>query len=94
MCREIENWDGMVQRFKVTFTFEHEPPLLDETLEAMRTNIFSKEGSMEVVSMCNAHRSSMTLHELLKCYNVAKEYQEEDDLRNIQIPETEGEHRA
>jgi hypothetical protein len=42
--------------------------------------------------MCSAHRASMTIHELLECYNVSKEEQDEEDPRNIQVPETEGEH--
>ena len=42
--------------------------------------------------MCSAHRYSMTVHELLECYNVAKEEQDEEDPRNIKVPETKGEH--
>jgi hypothetical protein len=33
----------------------------------------------------------MIVHELLECYNVAKEEQDEEDPRNVQVPETEGE---
>jgi hypothetical protein len=33
----------------------------------------------------------MTVHELLECYNVAKEEHDEEDPRNVQVPETEGE---
>ena len=33
----------------------------------------------------------MTVHELLECYNVTKEDQEEEDPRNVQVLETEGE---
>jgi hypothetical protein len=91
MHRETMNWDQLIQRFKVTFTFEHESPLLDATLQAIRTKIFLEEGPMEVVPMCSAHRASMIVHELLECYNVAKEEQDEEDPRNIQVPETEGE---
>jgi hypothetical protein len=53
---------------------------------------FSEEGSMEVVPVCSAHRASMIVHELLECYNVAKEEHDEEDPRNVQVPETEGEH--
>jgi hypothetical protein len=42
--------------------------------------------------MCDVHRVSMTIHELLECYNVTKEDQDEEDPINIQVPETEGEH--
>jgi hypothetical protein len=60
-------------------------------LQAIRTKIFLEEGTMEVVPMCSA-QASMIVHELLECYNVAKEEQDEEDPRNIQVPETEGEH--
>jgi hypothetical protein len=46
---------------------------------------------MEVVPMCSAHIASMIVHELLECYNVAKEEQDDEDPRNIQVLETEGE---
>jgi hypothetical protein len=47
---------------------------------------------MEVVPICNAHRASMTIHELLECYNVTKEENDEEDPMNVQVTETEGEH--
>jgi hypothetical protein len=90
MHRETMDWDELTQRFKVTFTFEDESPLVDATLQAIRTRVFSEEGSMDVVPVCSVHRTSMTVHELLECYNVAQEDQDEEDPRNIQIPETEG----
>jgi hypothetical protein len=46
---------------------------------------------MEVVPVCNAHRASMTIHELLECYNVSKEEQDEEDTGNVHVPEIEGE---
>lgn len=90
MCKETTNWDQLIQRFNVTFIFEHESSLLDAALEAIRTKIFL-EGPMEVVPLCSAHKASMTTHALLECYNVAKEEQDEEDLRNIQVLEIEGE---
>ena len=84
------NWGQLIQRFKVTFTFEHEYPLLDATLQAIRTKIFLEEGLMEVVPMCSVHRDSMTIHELLECYNVAKEEHNEEDPRNVHVTKTEG----
>jgi hypothetical protein len=46
---------------------------------------------MEVVSMSSAHRANINVHELFEFYNVAKEEQDENDPRNVQVPETEGE---
>jgi hypothetical protein len=34
----------------------------------------------------------MMVQKLLECYNVTKEEYEEEDPRNVQIPETEGTH--
>jgi hypothetical protein len=34
----------------------------------------------------------MIVHELLECYNVVKEEHDEEDPRNVKVPETEGEH--
>jgi hypothetical protein len=38
--------------------------------------------------VCSADRDSMTILELLECCNVAKEEQDKEDPRNIQVPET------
>jgi hypothetical protein len=57
----------------------------------LETRFFQKKG-MDVVPVCSVHRTSMTVHELLECYNVAQEDQDEEDPINIQIPETEGKH--
>jgi hypothetical protein len=52
--------------------------------------IFSEERTMEVVQVCSAHRAKMIVHELLEFYNVSKEENDEEDPRNVQVPETEG----
>jgi hypothetical protein len=64
---------------------------MDAVIQTIRTNIFSKEGHMEVVPVYNAHKALMTIHELLECYNMDKEEQDEEDPRNVQVPETKGE---
>jgi hypothetical protein len=91
MCRETTRWEELIQRFRVTSTFEHEYPSIDETLQAIQSKIFLEEGTMDVVSVCSAHGFNINVHELLECYNVAKEEQDEDDPRNVQVLETEGE---
>ena len=77
MCMETTQWEELIQRFKVTFTFEHEFPTIDAVLHAIRSNIFLEEGTMEVVLVCSAHRANINVHELLECYNVAKEEEDE-----------------
>ena len=54
------------------------------------TRFLSEVETMEVVPMCSAHRYFVIVHEILECYNFAKEYRDEEDPRNIQIPKTEG----
>jgi hypothetical protein len=34
-----------------------------------------EEGQVEIIPTCSAHRESMTIRELLECYNVIEEYQ-------------------
>jgi hypothetical protein len=46
---------------------------------------------MELVPLCSVHKANMIVHELLECYNVAKEEHDEEDPRNVQVHETEGE---
>jgi hypothetical protein len=83
MRRETTRWEELVQRFKITFTFEHEYPSIDAMLQSIRTKIFLEEGSTEMVPLCNAHRANMIVHELLECYNVAKKEHDEEDPRNV-----------
>jgi hypothetical protein len=42
-----------------------------------------EEGQVETIPTRSAHRESVTVHELLECYNVTEENQEEEDPRNV-----------
>jgi hypothetical protein len=86
MCRETRIWDELVQIFKVKFTFEHVSSLIDVVLQDIQTKIFLVEEMIEVVLVCNAHKASLTVYELLECYNVAKEEHDEEDPKNVQVP--------
>jgi hypothetical protein len=81
----------LIHNFKVTFSFEDEAPSVDTTLQVIKENIFTSEDSIELVPVCSVHRSSVIVREVLECYNVVGEDQEDEDPRNLQIPETEGE---
>jgi hypothetical protein len=72
MHRETIDWDELTQRFNIKFTFEDESSLVDAALQAIRTRFFSEEGSMDVVPLCNVHRTSMIVHEILKFYHVGQ----------------------
>jgi hypothetical protein len=45
---------------------------------------------MEVIHVCGTHNTSMTVHELLECYNVKQQDQDDEDPYKIQVPEIEG----
>jgi hypothetical protein len=72
--------------FKVTFCFENNNPLIDSALQVIKNKFFVIKGSMY-----NTPRVIATVEEVLHYYNVAKEDQEEEDPRNLQILETERE---
>ena len=82
----------MNKRFKVTFTFENEYPLIYVVLEDIRNKIFSKEELMKVIYVCSSCNTSMTVHQLLEYYNVTQEAQDEEDPLNFQVLEIEGGH--
>ena len=64
---------------------------MDATLQYIRIKIFLEEEHMKVVPAYNVHRALMISHELLECYNVSKEEQDEEYPRNVQVPKIEGE---
>ena len=49
---------------------------------------------MEVIPVCSANKAKMIVREILECYNVAKEEHDEDDPRNVQVPERKGERAS
>jgi hypothetical protein len=82
--------EGIDSEIQTTFTFEHESPSIYATLQVIRTKIFSEVETMEVVPISSAHKANMSVHKLLEFYNVTKEEHEEEDPRNVQIPDTKG----
>jgi hypothetical protein len=88
--RETTTWEGLVQRFKVMFTFEHESPSIEAALQAIRTKIFLKDKSMEEDPLDSEHTTKLTVQKLLECYNVTEEEYDEGEPMNFQRPETEG----
>jgi hypothetical protein len=92
MCRGTSNLEKITRNFKVTFNFEAELPLVVANLQVIKGKIMMEEGQVETIPTCSALTDSATVHELLECYKVTEEYQEEKDPRNVQVPETKGEH--
>jgi hypothetical protein len=89
--RGIIDSEGLTQNFKVTFSFESNSPLVDSYLQIIRSNIFVEGDHIEIVPSCSTHKESVIVHELLECYNFIEEDQEEEDSRNVKVPDTEGE---
>jgi hypothetical protein len=81
----------LTKNFKVTFSFENNNPLIDSTLQVLKNNIFSSEDLLGSIPLYSAPRVTVTVEEVLHCYNVTEESQDEEDPRNLQISETEGE---
>jgi len=90
MHKDTTIWEELTQRFEISFTFEHESPSIDTTLKEIQTKIFLEVEMMEIVPICSDHKDKMTVKKILECYNVTKEEYEEEDLRNVKIPEIEG----
>jgi hypothetical protein len=51
MCRETIGWEEPVQRFKITFTFEHESPSIDATTGYPNEYLLGKRGDGGGTSM-------------------------------------------
>jgi hypothetical protein len=54
----------------------------------IKKKFFVEEEAMELISVCNAHDASMTVHKLLECYDVTQDDQDNEDPRKIRVPKT------
>ena len=54
----------------------------------IKKKIFVEEEEMELISVCNAHDASMTVHKLLECYDVTQQDQDNEDPRKMQVQKT------
>jgi hypothetical protein len=70
-------------RFKVTFIFEYDDPLIDSTLHVMKNKIFSLEDLIGSIPLDSVPKFVVTVEGVLDCYNVAQEDQEDEDPRNL-----------
>jgi hypothetical protein len=59
--RETTDREELTHNLKVTFNFEDEAPSVDTTLQVIKNKIFASEDSIELVLLCSAHRSSVTV---------------------------------
>ena len=80
-------WPLLIDNFLLTFAFESKYPNVDKALEIMKVKIFEDS----TLSVQTQPEWAIQLEDALECYNFASEPEEEDeDPRNINIPESEG----
>lgn len=78
----------MIENFINTFSFEDDLSSIEETLQITRKKVF------EEVTLPVKHQPkwAIQMEYALECYNIATEdSKDEEDPRNIDIPETKGE---
>jgi hypothetical protein len=56
----------------VTFSFEAESPLVDASLQVIRSNIFMEDEFMIMVLASSTCRTYTTVHGMLACYNITE----------------------
>ena len=86
LCYGTSKWDVLCEGFVMTFNFEDGCDSIDEALQEVKVTIFRMP--QESVKMIQPQWAAQ-LSCALECYNVATE-EEDEDLRNIDILETEG----
>ena len=80
-------WPLLINSFLLTFAFESEYPNVDQDLDVIKIKIFEDC----TLSVQTQPEWAIQLEEALECYNFALEPEEEnEDPRNINIPESEG----
>jgi len=83
VCRGITKWEDLTCNFKVAFNFEDYAPLIDTTMQIIKNKIFTLEDLMELVPLCSVPIYFVTVQEVLECYNVVGEDQEDENPRNL-----------
>lgn len=87
LCHGTSEWDILREGLLLTFMFEdHWLDIVDDALQAVKETIFKiHQEPMEVLQL----ELATQLRCVLECYNVNVE-EDDEDPRNINIPETEG----
>ena len=78
----------MVEGFQLTFKFESEYPEIDQALKVTKGKLLA-DCSLPVLE---TPKWKIALEEALECYNLAGEGEEDENPRNVNIPESEGTH--
>jgi hypothetical protein len=93
MRRGTTEWATLQQNFVVTFSFEHENPNIDSTLNQTRGVIFIDEPKVEIITNYQ-QQNRQTIKELLSCYHAEEEAPDGNYSHNIQNIEIKGEREV
>ena len=78
-------WPLMIESFQLTFSFESEHPSIDQGLNCIRNKTFGQSPLPEY----SQPDWAVQMEHALECYNFTTG-EEDDNPRNINIPESEG----
>ena len=84
---ETLEWEELATRFRHTFEFADDHPLIHVALQVMKTKIFKKIH----VTTIKFHQCNATIHHWMKCYNVTREPNDDEPV-DINIPYSKGMH--
>ena len=77
------SWDSLVDSFVLTFSINEVCPTLDAAVRLIHTKVFDDQEIAEYQPDWKEQEANV-----VECYNLAID--EDDDLRNINIPKLEG----
>jgi hypothetical protein len=81
--RGTTNWDELTKKFKVTFRFENNNPLIKLTLQVIKNKIFASEDLLGSIPLYSVPRFTAIVEEVLHYYNIAEEDHNEEDPRKL-----------
>jgi hypothetical protein len=79
-------WPLMVEGFQLTFKFESEYLKIDQALKVTKGKLLAN-CSLPVLE---TPKWKIALEQALECYNLTEEGEEDENPRNVNIPESEG----
>lgn len=88
--QETFDWESLTENFITTFIFQDEDVMVQPTLQLIQENFFEQFEQPEE----SLHDWSMFSKRTLKCYKIDKYQQDDDQPREVNIPETKGERAA
>ena len=86
LCRTITTWEELSVYCAHTFTFRDAHPEVHNALQLIRDVVLKVvPATCPIDPHAQCHMQS-----LMACYNISSEPEDDDDMRNVNIPESEG----